>query len=61
VQALVEIYDSVNSDPVKEEVIGRLSQGQDRKALDKLVTIAKNDPSPRLRQSAIRRLSSRGL
>ena len=32
-----------------------------KEALDKLVTIAKNDPSPRLRQSAIRRLSSRGL
>lgn len=58
-QALLEIYDGVSVEPVKEEVIGRLAQGEDRRALDKLVAIAKNDPSARLRQAAIRRLARR--
>jgi len=56
--ALIEIYDSAASDPVKEEIISRLARSQNRKALDKLLTIAKEDPSPKLRQLAVRRLSA---
>jgi len=58
IDALIEIYDSSNSDAIKEEIIGHLGRSQSRKALDKLLSIAKNDQSPRLRQSAIRRLST---
>jgi HEAT repeat protein len=58
---LIEIYDSVNVDGVKEEVINRLARSESRKAADKLLKIAKEDPSPRLRQAAIRRLSSRSV
>jgi hypothetical protein len=56
-KALMEIYDGATSDPVKEEVISRLGQSSNQKAKDKLVAIAKNDPSARLRQAAVRRLS----
>jgi len=56
-QALIEIYDSAASDPVKEEVINKLAQSTNPKAKDKLVGIAKNDQNSRLRQAAVRRLS----
>jgi HEAT repeat protein len=56
--ALIEIYDAATSDVIKEEIIGRLGQSQSRKALDKLLSIAKDDQNPKLRQSAVRRLSS---
>jgi HEAT repeat protein len=56
-QALIEIYDSAASDPVKEEVINKLAQSTNSKAKDKLVGIAKNDQNSRLRQAAVRRLS----
>ena len=56
---LIEIYDSVNVDGVREEVINRLARSNDRRAADKLLKIAKDEPNPRLRQAAIRRLSSR--
>lgn len=57
--ALIEIYDGVNVDGVREEVINRLARSTSRKASDKLLKIAKDEPNPRLRQAAIRRLSSR--
>lgn len=57
--ALIEIYDGVNVDGVREEVINRLARSNSRKASDKLLKIAKDEPNPRLRQAAIRRLSSR--
>ncbi|MBI1762794.1 MAG: HEAT repeat domain-containing protein [Acidobacteria bacterium] len=57
--ALIEIYDSVAVDGVREEVINRLARSNNRKASDKLLKIAKDEPNPRLRQAAIRRLSSR--
>lgn len=57
-ERLIEIYDGTSSDPVKEEIIARFSQSSDRKALGKLLAIAKSDPNPRLRQLAVRRLSS---
>jgi len=58
VERLIEIYDGASSDAVKEEVINNLARSESRKALDKLLAIAKNDPNPKLRQSAIRRLSN---
>lgn len=57
VDALIEIYDTVNVDQVKEEVITRLARSEQRRASDKLMTIARSDPNPRMRQAAIRRLS----
>lgn len=58
---LIEIYDTVNVEAVKEEVILYLGRSDSRKAADKLLKIAKDDPSPKLRQAAIRRLSSRNV
>ncbi len=57
--ALIEIYDGLNVDSVREEVINRLARSNSRKASDKLLKIAKDEPNPRLRQAAIRRLSIR--
>jgi HEAT repeat protein len=57
--ALIEIYDGVNVDGVREEVINRLARSTSRKASDKLLKIAKDEPNPRLRQAAVRRLASR--
>jgi hypothetical protein len=56
---LIEIYDNVTIDGVREEVINRLARSNSRKASDKLLKIAKDEPNPRLRQAAVRRLSSR--
>jgi HEAT repeat protein len=58
---LIEIYDTSSVDGVKEEVILYLGRSDSRKAADKLLKIAKDDPSPKMRQAAIRRLSSRSV
>jgi len=59
--ALFELYDSAASDTLKEEIIAAIARNESRKATDKLLAIAKNDPNPKMRQRAIRRLStSRG-
>jgi HEAT repeat protein len=58
---LIELYDTSNVEAVKEEVIMSLARSDSRKAADKLLKIAKDDPSPKLRQAAIRRLSSRSV
>ncbi len=58
VTALIEIYNGASSDAVKEEVINRLGQSQNRKAADKLLAIAKDEANPKLRQSAVRKLSN---
>ena len=50
--ALIEIYDGVNVDGVREEVINRLARSSSRKASDKLLKIAKDEPNPRLRHSS---------
>jgi hypothetical protein len=55
---LIELYDNVTIDSVKEEIIGGIARDESRKATDKLLAIAKNDPNPKMRQRAIRRLSS---
>jgi HEAT repeat protein len=60
ISALIEIYDSTGSDQLKEELISRLAQSQSRQAMEKVLAIAKNDPNPRLRRLAVRRLSSSG-
>jgi hypothetical protein len=59
--ALFELYDNASSDTLKEEIIAGIARYESRKAADKLMGIAKNDPNPKMRQRAIRRLStSRG-
>ncbi len=59
VEALISLYEANISDPVKDEVIAALGHQAERRAADKLLAIAKNDANPKLRQSAIRRLSTR--
>ncbi len=54
--ALIELYDTAATDTLKEEIISGLAREESRKAADKLVSIAKNDPDPKMRQRAIRRL-----
>jgi HEAT repeats len=55
---LIDLYDNATVDSVKEEIIGGIARDESRKATDKLMAIAKNDPNPKMRQRAIRRLSS---
>jgi hypothetical protein len=56
--ALIELYDAAGSDTLKEEIIGGIARNESRKAIDKLQSIAKNDANPKMRQRAIRRLST---
>jgi HEAT repeat protein len=56
--ALIELYDAAASDTLKEEIIGGIARNESRKAIDKLQSIAKNDANPKMRQRAIRRLST---
>jgi HEAT repeats len=55
---LIDLYDNATTDSVKEEIIGGIARDESRKATDKLMSIAKNDPNPKMRQRAIRRLSA---
>lgn len=55
---LIELYDKTASNELKEEIIGGLGRSDDRQASDKLLSIARNDPDPKMRQRAVRRLSS---
>lgn len=55
--ALVALYDAVQGDALKTEVIRGLARTDNRKAAEKLLLIAKNDPNPKLRQQAVRRLA----
>ncbi len=59
IDALISIFDSNVSGAVKDEVISALARQKERRAADKLLAIAKNDADPKLRQAAIRRLSTR--
>jgi hypothetical protein len=56
--ALIELYDGAENDSLKEELIAGIARNESRKALDKLQSIAKNDANPKMRQRAIRRLST---
>lgn len=58
VDALISLYDEAKDDSVKEEVIAGLGRSKERKAADKLLAIARNDPNSKMRQRAIRRLST---
>ena len=61
INALIDLYDSTPNDSVKEEVIKGLGRSKNRKAINKLLSIAEKDANPRLRQSAVKRLSSNGI
>lgn len=56
--ALISLYDDAKDDSLKEEIISGLSRSKERKAADKLLAIAKNDANPKMRQRAIRRIST---
>jgi hypothetical protein len=56
--ALIELYDGAENDSLKEELIAGIARNESRKALYKLQSIAKNDANPKMRQRAIRRLST---
>lgn len=58
VEALISLFDSAKDEAVKDEIIAGLSRSSERRAADKLLNIAQNDPSPKMRQRAIRRLSA---
>ncbi|MBP6824546.1 MAG: HEAT repeat domain-containing protein [Acidobacteria bacterium] len=58
VEVLISLFDSVKDETVKDEIIAGLSRSSERRAADKLLNIAQNDPSPKMRQRAIRRLSA---
>ena len=57
-EALISLYDTVKNDAVKDEIISGLSRSTERRAADKLLNIAQNDPDPKMRQRAVRRLSA---
>ncbi|MDQ3011221.1 MAG: HEAT repeat domain-containing protein [Acidobacteriota bacterium] len=56
--ALISLYDEAKDDAVKDEIIAGLARAKERKAADKLLAIAKNDVNPKMRQRAIRRIST---
>jgi len=53
-----QTVDGATNDTLKEEIIGGIARNESRKAVDKLQSIAKNDADPKMRQRAIRRLST---
>lgn len=53
---LIQIYDSLQDQKSKLYVVRSLGANKSRKAIDKLMAIAKNDTDPSVRQSAIRAL-----
>ncbi len=56
--ALISLYDSAKDDSIKDEIIAGLSRSKERRAADKLLNIAQNDPNPKMRRSAVRRIST---
>lgn len=58
VDVLISLYDEAQTDLLKEEIITGLSRSKDRKAADKLLKIAQGDSNPKMRQRAIRKLST---
>lgn len=53
---LIQIYDGFQDSKMKQTVIRYLGVNKSRKAIDKLILIAKNDTDPLVRQAAIRTL-----
>jgi len=58
VDVLISMYDEAQTDSIKEEIITGLSRSKERKAADKLLKIAQTDTNPKMRQRAIRRIST---
>lgn len=56
--ALISLYDNARDDAVKDEIISGLARSKERRAADKLLNIAQNDPNPKMRRSAVRRIST---
>ena len=53
-ESFAELYDKMTDAEIKEQLIFVLSQrGRDAKALDKLMSIAKNDKDKELRSKAV--------
>jgi HEAT repeat protein len=50
---LATVYDGTTTAEVKKDIIFSLAQSKDPKALDKLIAIAKRDPSIELRKEAL--------
>jgi HEAT repeat protein len=57
---LVKMYDAIDETQLRDRVIRLLGDRGDRAGMDKLLDIAKNDPSTDLRRRAVRILSERG-
>jgi HEAT repeat protein len=57
---LVKMYDAIDETQLRDRVIRLLGDRGDRAGMDKLLDIAKNDPSSDLRRRAVRILSERG-
>jgi hypothetical protein len=51
--SLVSMYDRMREGEMKEQMIFVLSQRRDREALDKLMSIARNDPDREMRRKAM--------
>jgi hypothetical protein len=51
--SLVSMYDRMRESEMKEQMIFVLSQRHDREALDKLMSIARNDPDREMRRKAM--------
>ena len=54
---LIEVYDSRQETKVKQTVLRYLVANRSKKAMDKIMQIAKSDPDPAIRQMAIRSIS----
>lgn len=57
--ALFDLYEKSTVVSLKEEIISGIARDNTRKATDKLLSIARDDPNPKLRQRAIRGLSTK--
>ena len=58
INGLIEVYDSLQDAKQKQRLIQSFSFSKNRKAVEKLIQIAKTDSDPTVRQSAIRALSN---
>src|SRR5712692_5951453 len=57
VESLVQMYDVENDEAIKAQILFMLSESTQKDALRKLMEVARNDPSLKLRQAAIHFLS----
>jgi beta-lactamase regulating signal transducer with metallopeptidase domain len=56
--ALISIYDDSTDAKVKEWIIQNLGRSGSKRAIQKLMAVAKSDPDPKMRALAVRRLGS---